>query len=1081
MVASSMLLPVSAVSAAASVPTGLFTTGQGHEHEGDKVTPKNPQISQASCTDGSLKAPSLSLPSDTSEVHYTKSGAVVAGGTTTVTASAQSPKKFPDSVSGWNVSSDNKTATMVIKWTTVDCSIAPTSPTVTQAQCQAGKLTGPSVTLPADTSKIKYTKSGSVVAGGTVTVTAKAQGNYEFQATSGWQLSSNDTVAKMTISLDKAPDCSVTPVAPTVTQSVCLAGEASTPTVSLPGDTSSIDYSKSGSVVAGGTVTVKAETKGDYKFPETVSGWTISDGRTKATRTIHLDSAPDCSASLTPPTVTQSVCLAGEATTPTVSLPNDTSKVHYTLSGTVAAGNTVTVTATAQGEYRFAASVAGWEIFDHGAKAKQTIVLYQSPQCSVTPLPPTVTQAECHAGVATSPSVTLPGNTSSVHYSKTGAVTPGGTVTVTATAQGALRFPSSVSGWTMSSDHTLATYLVILSASPDCVAVPLSPVVTQSTCVAGQASDPSVILPDNTSRVTYTKSSTATAGGSVIVTAKAVGELRFGSPAGWTISDGGKTATRTITLDGAPNCTITPEMPTVAQSVCVAGTPSTPSVTLPANTSKVTYTKTGAETAGGSVTVTATAINNFGFPSSVSGWTVSPNHLTATRVVTLNAAPDCVAVPTAPTVTQSVCRAGNATTPSVTLSPDTARVVYTKTGTEVADGTVTVTATAQGEYRFLSGLEGWTVSENHSTATMTIQLTDAPNCIAEIWQPTVNQSVCRAGEATTPQVILPEDSEQVTYTESGSETAGGTVTVTATVHGELRFPSNVEFWTISEDRTTATQDFTLNAAPDCVALPVVPTVVQSTCFAGKASTPSVTLPEDTDRVTYIKGIPPVLDRPEVAFDTAQLTTIDTTSETAGGTVTVTAVAQGEYRFPSTVEGWTISEDRTMATQVITLNEAPDCGAAPVMPTVTQSKCQPGGSTTPLVTLPTDTERIVYTKSGTEKAGTTETITATAQGEYRFAATVAGWTVSTDGLTATALVTLTKPSCGSGSKPGGGDKDHDKPTKKPTAKPSPVSDDTLAETGSAVPPLPLIGGAFVILLAGGALLVVRRRWDSGNRH
>ena len=879
-----------------------------------ETTPVDPAVTQSVCTAGTPSTPSVALPTNTTAIVYSKSGAETPGSTVTVSAVAQTGYVFPVTVTGWTVSADKKTATRTIVLDTPDCAATPVAPTVVQSVCVAGEPTAPSVTLPADTDRIAYTKSGAETPGSTVSVTATAKGEYRFPATvSGWTVSADRTTATRTVALN-APDCGAAPVNPTVVQSVCVAGQPSTPSVTLPADSATVTYAKSGTETPGSTVTVTATAKGEHRFPATVTGWTVSADRTTATQEIALGT-PDCAATPVAPTVVQSVCEDGAPTTPSVTLPADGATVAYTKSGAETPGSTVTVTATAQGEYRFPASVEGWTISADRKTATQTISL-DAPDCGIAPIAPTVTQSVCVAGQPSAPSVALPADTATIGYAKSGAETPGSTVTVTATAKGAALFSTAIDGWTVSADRKTATQEVVLG-TPDCAATPVNPTVVQSVCVAGQPTAPSVALPADNDRVVYTKSGDEVPGGTVVATATAQGEYRFpATVGGWTVSADRTTATQNIVL-GTVDCAATPVNPTVAQSVCVAGQPSTPSVTLPGDDARVAYTKAGAETPGSTVTVTATAQGEHRFPATVDGWTVSADRTTATQEVVLGT-PDCAATPVNPTVVQSVCVAGQPSAPSVTLPNDGDRIVYTKTGAETPGSTVTVTATAQGEYRFPASVDGWTVSTDRTTATQEIALT-ATDCAAVPVAPVVIDSVCVAGQPTAPSVTIPENTDRVVYTKAGDEKPGSTVTVTATTQGEYRFPASVDGWTVSADRTTATQEIAL-AAPDCIATPAAPVVVDAVCEAGSAKNPTVTLPSDDDRIVYTK----------------------TGQEKPGSTVTITATAQGEYRFPATVDGWTVSEDRLTATRDIVL-ASPDCTVPPVAPKTPGSPLATTGS------------------------------------------------------------------------------------------------------------------------------------------
>lgn len=85
----------------------------------------------------------------------------------------------------------------------------------------------------------------------------------------------------------------VWPQSPEVVQGSCPApGEPVDPTVTLPADTDKVAYELSGDVVAGATVQVVATAQGDFYFPVSVDGWTVSENRDTATMSITLDENP---------------------------------------------------------------------------------------------------------------------------------------------------------------------------------------------------------------------------------------------------------------------------------------------------------------------------------------------------------------------------------------------------------------------------------------------------------------------------------------------------------------------------------------------------------------------------------------------------------------------------------------------------------------------------------------------------------------------------------------------------------------------------------------------------------------------
>ncbi len=160
---------------------------------------------------------------------------------------------------------------------------------------------------------------------------------------------------------------------------------------------------------------------------------------------------------LVSPRVTQAACTTeGGMMDPEVVLPVST-KLDYSLEGKVAAGETVTVTATSLSETKIAPT-PGWELAQNARSATQGIELEDVvceepfvPAVSVTPVTPTVTQAVCTAdGTATEPAIAL-AETESITYTTTGDATAGGTVTVTATADEGKTL-TEADGWELTAD-----------------------------------------------------------------------------------------------------------------------------------------------------------------------------------------------------------------------------------------------------------------------------------------------------------------------------------------------------------------------------------------------------------------------------------------------------------------------------------------------------------------------------------------------------------------------------------------------------------------------------------------------------
>ena len=191
-----------------------------------EVTPGEVTVVQGSCpAPGRPIHPSVTLP-ETEGVSYSLAGDVVPGAIVSVTAEAQTSFIFPESVTGWIVSSDRMSATQAIRLDQNPCdpvvdikSVAPVAPKFVEATCAAG----PSVTL-AKTEGILYTLTPqNPKAGDKVTVTAKALDGFKLVAADGWTLDEEAGIATWSKNLAAAPtNCSAADLATTGANSTVL-------------------------------------------------------------------------------------------------------------------------------------------------------------------------------------------------------------------------------------------------------------------------------------------------------------------------------------------------------------------------------------------------------------------------------------------------------------------------------------------------------------------------------------------------------------------------------------------------------------------------------------------------------------------------------------------------------------------------------------------------------------------------------------------------------------------------------------------------------------------------------------------
>ncbi|MBC9943180.1 hypothetical protein ICL81_01375 [Leucobacter sp. cx-328] len=278
--------------------------------------------------------------------------------------------------------------------------------------------------------------------------------------------------------------------------------------------------------------------------------------------------------------------------------------------------------------------------------------------------------------------------------------------------------------------------------------------------------------------------------------------------------------------------------------------------------------------------------------------------------------------------------------------------------------------------------------------------TPAEACDLAPVAPMVEQAVCTVpgGDVTDPSVTL-ADTAGITYTLDGTVAVGETVVVIAALDDDYAnkgyMLAATDGWALSDDNKIATytvelKDVPCDVTPPVEVAPVAPAVTDAVCeVPGDLTDPTITVAE-TEGVNY-----------DVEGDIK-----------AGSTLTVTATAEQGYMLAAT-DGWALSDDSKIATYTVELKDVPcdvtpPVEVAPVAPAVTDAVCEvPGDLTDPTVTV-AETEGISYTRKGEVKAGSTVTVTASAQDGYRLKA-AEGWTMNDDG-TATYTVDLKQIDC-----------------------------------------------------------------------
>jgi hypothetical protein len=363
------------------------------------------------------------------------------------------------------------------------------TPHVTWAngKCDNNVVTQPSYTIPSD-SDVTYTVGGNVQPAGTYAV--PNGGTFHIVATpnNGVKLIGPTT---WDFTLTVAPgDCGTTfvkPATPNVSQTRCVNHAPTAPTLVLT-KTTGVVYTvdKKAPYTAGESVLVTAVATGNkVKFDNTKPGWPADwhfVDSTHATKTITFQPPLNCGTMATPaaPAVTQTSCPAGRTTplAPTLTVPSDTDAVHYTtkvisnsasgfarnsVTTSYQPGQTVLVTATAQGTFFFATVPDAW------TKVSDTVLTYTAHfnklrphECTLAEKATTAnfTAEQCVSGTPKTGTYTVPSSTGVV-YTANGKTIKAGTypaaknskVTIVATAKAGYKLVGQTT-WTHSFGNT---------------------------------------------------------------------------------------------------------------------------------------------------------------------------------------------------------------------------------------------------------------------------------------------------------------------------------------------------------------------------------------------------------------------------------------------------------------------------------------------------------------------------------------------------------------------------------------------------------------------------------------------------
>ncbi len=1004
-----------------------------------RVVPQEPEVTESVCVDGAPTAPTLAFAA-TDGVTYSvdPAGPYEPGQEVTVTAELQAGYGWGDLPEGW-VEVDATTATLAVTFAGNPCTpVSPAGPSVTESVCEAGAPTAPTLAF-ATTEGVTYSvdPAGPYEPGQEVTVTAVLADGYEWGGLpEGW-VEVDATTATLAVTFAGNPCTPVSPQYPDVTESVCVGGMPSAPTLAFA-TTEGVTYSvdPEGPYVAGQAVTVTAVLDDGYEWGGLPEGWVEVDATT-VTLTLTFAGNPCTPVGPQAPVLTESVCTEGAPTAPTLTLA-ETAGITYAAdpAGPYAPGDAVTVTAELQTGYEWADPLPdGWERVD-ATRATYTVTFADNPCVPASPAAPVVAESVCVDGAPTAPTLTV-ATTEGIEYSlePAGPYVPGQTVTVTAVLESGYEWGTLPGGWE-EVDPTTAELDVTFAGNPCIPVIPVAPGVDESVCVNGEPTAPT-LTPATTEGITYSVDPAGPyePGQEVTVTAVLDGGYEWGDlPEGWVGVDA-TTATYDVTFAGNPCRPVTPAAPDVTQAVCEDGQLTPPTLVLPEDSDAITYTADpeGTYAPGQTVTVTATLDGDTSEWGDLTGtgWTeTSPT--TATLEVTFDVVECEEVMPVAPTVTQSVCEDGQATVPTLVLAADTEAVTYSvdAEGPYEPGQTVVVTATlTEDGFAWGTMPEGWEQT-GPTTATFEVVLDDYPCTPASPAAPAVEQAVCVGGELVAPTLSLGETAGVAYSVDAEAPYAPGqTVTVTATLDEGYEWGELPEGWLPTEGSSTeATFTVTFDEVECTDVMPVTPAVTQAVCVDGMPTAPTLVLADGPEGVTYAVDA-------EGPYE-------------PGATVVVTAtLGDGHAWAEETTAGWE-KTGPTTATYAVTFDDDPCIPASPVPPTVTQSQCPDGTVTRPTLTLPSTTG-LAYSASpaGPYSGGDSVTVTASLADGYAWGELAAGWT--THSPTATYEVTFA------------GDAECPKP-------PLPVTGPGAVGTYVAL--------AVMALLAGGVLLLVSRRRD-----
>jgi LPXTG-motif cell wall-anchored protein len=440
-----------------------------------QVQPVKPTITQPACTGPGTGTPgAFTLPGNGGGISYARAGNVV-------TATADSTHKFVSLPSGWTLV-DAHHATYLVSYD------APAG--------HPGCLADLPTPVPPVASVPTCDTDGDLVVGTTPHVVTRVDGNVvtqdthygpgtrelSYTAAPGYTFA-NGTMKTFSVEVDAMTlDCPVTPVNPSVTQSVCNGPGTHTDPVVVPGDLPGDHIGYAYDDVAH---VVTATPEVGFALANLLAGW-VSQDDGSARFTVTLTDPGPCLEEIevpTPPVPTAPTCDVDGALTVVA-----TDHVVTTVDGDVVEEET----AVGPGEHTIGYLPAAGYTFAEGAVTSTVVeVLPSTKDCPTGVVSPVVTQSVCTGPGTHSDPVVTPGDLEGDHvsygYDPTSRV-------VTATPDAGFVLADLPAGWTALEGGS-ATYQVVLTDPGPCLVTVVSPPTTggETTEVAGP--NPSV-LPD---------------------------------------------------------------------------------------------------------------------------------------------------------------------------------------------------------------------------------------------------------------------------------------------------------------------------------------------------------------------------------------------------------------------------------------------------------------------------------------------------------------------------------------------------------------------------------------------------------